>query len=170
MRNSNENTACVSVWVRQHQAHAASCLKNKQTKRSYFKVSSARQHVSQRLLLIKLFTVWGHNATLNICLGTAWTRLKLSQRHGEVWAPPIHRETESNTNIFGSSLRYDHGLGSHVNSFQSVNTCGSSSVSVWKQTPSTCCVFRVNKVFLRERRWRAVLFTLQAIKQPVATN
>lgn len=73
---------------------------------------------------------------LNIWIGTTRNLEKLSQRHGEVVAPPTHREVEA-TKTAGLGLRYHRGLGSEGNSPPCVRPVEASSFHVVRVPPKT---------------------------------
>lgn len=64
---------------------------------------------------------------------------KLSQRHGEVVAPPMHHEVKA-TKTVGLGLRYHRGLGSDVNWRPCVRPVEASSFHVVRVRRKPCGV------------------------------
>lgn len=108
----------MQISVKQSQdiqcCNAAFCLE-KQTKETSFclgatSAGAARLAHLRRVSPNRII----YRQSLNIWIGTTWNLEKLSQRHGEVVAPPMHHEVKA-TKTVGLGLRYHRGLGSDVN-------------------------------------------------------
>lgn len=104
-----------------------------------------------------------YRQSLNIWIGTTRTRKKLSQRHGEVVAPPMHREVKA-TKTVGLGLRYHRGLGPDVNSRPCVRPVEAPLVHVARVRRKPCGAKRRcgEECLLAE--------SLQAIKRSAAEN